>query len=249
MAVPEYVILLVIAVTMFVAISVTALITVGVLRADITAEARQRFTLQICATLALWITAALGLSFSGALIPRENAFPILGVLIIFGTVAGNLLLFRSATAKSVLRAVPPHWLATIQTYRVIGVIFLLLMADGLLPRYFAWTTGWGDILVGVAAPFVGYLLWRDTPRFAPVGLVWCAIGIADLLLVLWKAVRSAPGPLQTVIYDPPTEIIGYFPFPMIPLVIVPISLILHVQLIRALISQAKTTRPLTTRLS
>ncbi|MEL7165142.1 MAG: hypothetical protein AAGL96_06670 [Pseudomonadota bacterium] len=238
MIVPDYAVLLVFAVTLFVAVGVTALLTFGLLRADAALAAKRRFAVQVVLTVALWTAGALALAYSGALVPRAGAFPILGALIIGGAILGNVVLLSSATAKSVLSAIPAHWLASIQIYRLIGVVFLLLLADGLLPRYFAWTTGWGDILVGIAAPLVGYLLWRDVQRYAWVGLGWCAIGIADLILVLIKAVRSAPGPLQAAIYNPPTEIIGYFPFPMVPLVIVPMSLILHVQLIRALTMHA-----------
>ncbi|MEL7091768.1 MAG: hypothetical protein AAFN94_08545 [Pseudomonadota bacterium] len=249
MTVPDYAILLVIAVTLFVAIGVTALLTFGLVRADDTPAAKRRFAVKVIAVVTLWIAGALALAYSGVLVPRADTFPILGALIVGGTIAANVALLRSATAKSVLNAIPAHWLASIQVYRMIGIVFLLLMADGLLPRYFAFTTGWGDIIVGIAAPMVGYLLWRDVQRYAWVGLGWCAVGIADLILVLIKAVRSAPGPLQAAIYNPPTEIVGYFPFPMIPLVIVPMSLILHVQLIRALTMHATPAGNRTLRLS
>jgi hypothetical protein len=67
--------------------------------------------------------------------------------------------------------------------------------------------------------------------------VWCVTGILDLLLVLFKALNSAPGPQQTTAFELPTVIIGYFPFSIIPLFVVPFSLILHGLLIRRLMDK------------
>lgn len=123
--------------------------------------------------------------------------------------------------------------------------FTVAYSNILIPRsgqsfpLLAVSTGWGDIFVGVTAPIVGYMLWRDSQRFRLFEIVWCVAGITDSIPVLYKAVNSAPGPMQTTAFDLPTIIIGYIPFPIVPLLVVPISLILHIQMIRKLLDRPR----------
>ena len=39
----------------------------------------------------------------------------------------------------------------VQVYRVVGLLFIVLLAQGQLPAYFAEPAGWGDIFVGLTA--------------------------------------------------------------------------------------------------
>jgi len=240
MTVPDYAVLLIIGVIIFVMLTVSTLFTYALIKADISATKRKNVALTISIYVSIWISLALGVAYSNILVPRaDQEFPLLGVLILGAAILGNLLFIRSKTLSLVLDATPLHWLAAIQIYRVIGVVFLLLEADGFLSPYFARSTGWGDIAIGVTAPIVGFILWKDARKYFAVGLIWCGAGIADLLLVLFKAINSAPGPFQTTAFDVPTVIIGYFPFSLIPLIVVPISLILHVQMVRKILKRKK----------
>ena len=232
---PDYVTLAILATCLFLTATLATMVTYGLMTAGLTAHARQKSARQFSAYALAWLTFVLVVSYSNVVIPTDDQpVPILGILVIGSTVLGTALLTRSAFARQVVNAIPLHWLATVQIYRVIGILFLVLQSDGLLSAYFAASTGWGDILVGVTAPLVGYLLFRDAVKYRFVGIAWCVAGITDLLLVLYKGLTSAPGPLQTAAFDLPTVVIAYFPFPIIPLLIVPISIILHVQLIRRL---------------
>ena len=236
MTVPAYAVLLVICTLIFMALALSAMFTFALNKAEISNGERQSAALKVSLYVAVWISLALALAYSNILVPAaDQQVPLFGILILASAILGNVLLTRSKTLTLILDATPLHWLAAVQIYRVIGVVFLLLEADGYLSSYFARSTGWGDILVGVTAPVVGYLMWKDARRYYAAGLLWCAAGIADLLLVLYKALNSAPGPLQTTAFDVPTVIIGYFPFPLVPLIVVPVSLILHVQMVRKIL--------------
>ncbi|MEO1176142.1 MAG: hypothetical protein AAFV87_03135 [Pseudomonadota bacterium] len=239
--VPSYAVLLVFCTLIFMALTLSAMFTFALSNADISNRQRQSVALRVSAYVTLWISLALGLAYSNILVPSaDQRIPLLGILILGSAILGNVLLTRSKTLTLIVDATPLHWLAAVQIYRVIGVVFLLLEADGYLSSYFARSTGWGDILVGLTAPIVGYLMWKDARRYYSVGLIWCAAGIIDLLLVLYKALNSAPGPFQTTAFDVPTVVIGYFPFPLVPLIVVPISLILHVQMARKILNIDRT---------
>lgn len=241
MTVPDYAVLLIFCTVIFMALTLSALFTHALSVANLSTSERKRTGWSILSFVTIWVIFALGLAYSNVLVPREDQwFPLLGALIVGITILSIALLLRSRRFKAVLDATPLHWLVAVQTYRVIGLVFLLLQTDGLLSSYFATSTGWGDIAVGVTAPIVGFLMWKEPGRFFWVALTWSVAGIADLLFVLYKAVQSAPGPLQTTAFDTPTVIVGYFPFPLIPLIVVPMSLILHALVIRKLLSQPHT---------
>lgn len=236
MSLPHYVTLAIISICLFLASTISILLTHALYEIKISPNQRRRFSLKVCAYVAIWLCLVLGLSYTNIFVPAiDQTFPILGFAILGSAIFGNLLLWRSQTATQILQTLPLHLLATIQVFRVIGVLFLMLESDGLLSTYFATSTGWGDIFVGVTAPIVGYLLWKDAYQYRLIGLAWCFAGIADLVFVLYKAINSAPGPLQTTSFDLPTVAIGYFPLTIVPLLVVPIALILHVQMIRKVI--------------
>ncbi|MBX2850055.1 MAG: hypothetical protein KTR16_17140 [Acidiferrobacterales bacterium] len=236
MILPSYATLLIIATIGFLAAALSSVLTLGIAAADLAADKKRRFTIYFGYYIVVWFSLALWISYTNILVPSiERAFPLLGVSIIGPALLGSILLFRSPAAIAVLNAIPVERLITLQIYRIIGVVFLLLQSDGLLSAFFAFSTGWGDILVGLTAPIVGFLIWKDSQKYRYVGIGWCITGMSDLFLVLYKAISSAPGPLQTTSFDLPTEIIAYFPFTIIPLLVVPISLILHVAVLRRLL--------------
>src|SRR5205814_6499009 len=68
---------------------------------------------------------------------------------------GVAALILSKSLRVVYSATPSAWLIGVQIYRVAGVMFLWpFLAYGALPTSFAMIAGVGDILTGLAAPFV-----------------------------------------------------------------------------------------------
>ncbi len=68
------------------------------------------------------------------------------------------------------------------TFRVEGVVFLIIMALGHLPALFALPAGLGDIAAGIAAPLVARKLAQGTGRRAAM---WHnAFGMTDLVVAL-----------------------------------------------------------------
>jgi hypothetical protein len=53
--------------------------------------------------------------------------------------------------RRLVEAVPQQWIVGLQLYRTEGVIFLILLAMGRLPREFAIPAGVGDVVVGLCA--------------------------------------------------------------------------------------------------
>ena len=118
-----------------------------------------------------------------------------------------------------MRLTVPH------TLRVVGVFFLLAMALGQLPAVFALPAGLGDMAVGIAAPFVVRRLRTGVSRAA----VWFnVLGIVDMVAAVTIGFLAGAGPLQLLDVTPSTEALGQLPLALIPTVVVPVALALHV---------------------
>ena len=52
----------------------------------------------------------------------------------------------------------PRTLTAVQTWRLIGFVFVLLEVRGALPAVFAWPAGYGDMLIGATATLAAWKL-------------------------------------------------------------------------------------------
>lgn len=237
MQIPNYATAFIILTCIFMAAALSLIMSYGALQAKTNAVDIRKFITKFIVYIIAWVAIVMVLSYTEFLDLRTERGRLLGPFILGSTLLANISLGRSKVFGSILDAIPTGWLATIQIYRIIGLVFLLMLADGLLSSYLAFSTGWGDIFIGITAPITGYFLLKNPTKYAYIGLVWCIAGFSDLILVLFKALTSAPGELQIAAFELPTIIIGIFPFPIIPFLVVPISLTLHIQLIRKIMRQ------------
>ena len=141
---------------------------------------------------------------------------------------GVFLLWRSDLVRRILDAVPQSWLVGVQFYRALGVVFLILYADGQLPGLFALPAGIGDVAVGLSAPFVA-LAYARNPR-AAAGRVrsWNLLGILDLVVAVTMGFLTAPSLISPIEVHPTSELITMLPMVIIPVYLVPLSIVLHI---------------------
>jgi hypothetical protein len=129
--------------------------------------------------------------------------------------------------KRALEAVPLQWIVGVQVYRALGFIFLILYAGGHLPGEFAWPAGVGDVMVGLLAPMVGLAYARGSRRAAGYVRAWNLLGICDLVVALTMGVLTSPSPLQRLAFGAPNELVSAFPLALVPVFLVPLSVLLH----------------------
>jgi hypothetical protein len=92
----------------------------------------------------------------------------------------------------------------------------------------------GDVLVGILALPVAYLLHTGAPAARQIAMAWNILGLVDFAIAIGIGILSAPGPLQVIIPDRPNAQLGSFPTVMIPAFAVPSSILLHVLSLRQL---------------
>lgn len=96
-----------------------------------------------------------------------------------------------------------------------------------------------DILSGLTAPLIYYLVFESKKLGSRALLIWNFICLGLLINILVIAILSAQTPFQRLAFDQPNIAVTLFPFVWLPSVVVPIVLISHLAAIRQLITQRK----------
>ena len=125
--------------------------------------------------------------------------------------------------------------------RVFAVMFLMLATEGRLTGPFPYSAAWGDIITGVVAVPVLWLLKGGGARYTTAIAAWNLFGAADLVLAVAFGVTSAEGSPLQLFPGPGSEAMQHAPWSFVPTVLVPIWLILHAiiaaQLLRVKLGQ------------
>jgi hypothetical protein len=179
--------------------------------------------------LAIWLALVFLLGANGVFVrsPGEPPIPILlGAivpLIVFGAAYWGWRAFRALIFAADLRL-----LTAIQAWRAGGLGFLALTVHGILPGFFAWPAGLGDIAIGVTAPWVMLALVRR-PAFVASRLfvVWNLLGILDLVVAISTGTLSS-GVLGGLTGKVTTAPMSYLPLVLIPAYLVPLFIMLHI---------------------
>jgi hypothetical protein len=116
----------------------------------------------------------------------------------------------------------PRTLTFVQSWRVMGLVFVILEARGVLPAIFALPAGYGDIGIGATAFFVAWKLANPSHRSSFI--LWQGLGIADLVMaVSLGTTASLISP-----HSAPMVAMTVLPLSLIPTFLVPLFLVFHV---------------------
>ncbi len=208
-------------------------------RAEWSAEDRARVVGGAALILALWLAGAIAFGRAGVFHASSGDVPTIQYGVFLPILLGALLIWRSPLVGRIIDAVPQQWLVSVQFYRALGVIFLILYAGGKLPGLFAWPAGVGDVVVGVMAPVIGLAYARNPQQNGDLVAGFNLFGIADLAVAVATGFLTAPSLAQPLAVEPPNELITLYPLVLIPVFLVPVSILVH------LASLAKLSRTVT----
>jgi hypothetical protein len=116
------------------------------------------------------------------------ATPFIVTFLVVGILAGTLPLMLSSDFRQIIHAVPATWLVGIHAIRVFGFLFLALMDMKLLPAQFALPAGYGDIMVGLLALVIIYLLAKGHPYARTLAIGWNMLGLLDFAVALMTGI-------------------------------------------------------------
>jgi hypothetical protein len=151
-----------------------------------------------------------------------------------------LLIAFSKTGTKLLQLVPPHWLIFMQSFRIfVEILLWLAFTANMLPVQMTFEGGNFDILSGLLALPLGYILLKKK-TFAPkLAMAFNVIGILLLLNILIIAVLSMPTPFRYFMNEPANTLVATFPFILLPGLLVPIAYSFHIFSLRQLLTKNK----------
>jgi hypothetical protein len=230
---PIYVWALVLAGAIGIPAATSAVLYRGAIAAGVGRRAATGVTAASTAVLGGWVVVSGSLA--GAGVYRQDPGDTVPWFLV--AVAGSLVALLLATRIPLISRIladpgTPARLALPHALRVVGVLFLILMAQGHLPAAFALPAGLGDIAIGVAAPFVAWRLARGNGRSGAVR--FNVLGVLDLI------VAGIIGFLLLGVIEitPSTEPLTLLPLALVPTAAVPLTIALHIASLRRLGSAA-----------
>lgn len=152
-----------------------------------------------------------------------------------------LLIAFSKKGTQLLQAAPPHWLVYMQSFRIVVELLLLFaFMAGKLPVQMTFEGRNVDVVTGVLALPVGWLLARKKNYAAKLAIAFNIAGMLLLLNILVIAVLSMPTPLRYFMNEPSNTLVAQFPFILLPGVLVPIAYTQHIFSLRQLLAKQGT---------
>ena len=171
----------------------------------------------------VWLGIALTLGALGVISRLRPPLPQLVLLVLCAALIATYLCSRGLRRWTL--QIDPRAIVALHLSRFVGFYFLLLGARGDLPRVFATPAGWGDILVASLAVPLLISGPPSTLQHRRFYLVWNALGLADILFVVFTAARLgivAPDSMKALLV---------LPLSLMPTFLVPLIITSHLLLI------------------
>jgi hypothetical protein len=178
--------------------------------------------------LVVWLALVFELGANGSFVRQPGSIP---VPIIIGVIA-PVVMFLAAFLLSesfhhLVSTADVRLMAGIQAWRFAGLGFLALYTNGVLPGFFAWPAGVGDMIIGLTAPWVIMaLIQRPDFKSSLLFIGWNLFGILDLVIAISTGALSsglAPG----IVGAATTAPMAHLPLVLIPAYLVPLFIMLH----------------------
>jgi hypothetical protein len=185
--------------------------------------------------LGFWLLLTAGVA-STTFLWQLDAKPPRIFLLVAPTLFGLVIFVRSKKVLELLNALSPAWIVGFQAFRVaMEIILWQLFLAGIIPVQMTFEGRNFDILVGLTAPIVAWLMVRK--RISRTALIaWNLVSLLILLNIVVVAVLSTPVPFRVFMNEPANTVILSFPFVWLPTVVVPIAFLGHIASLRMLSS-------------
>ena len=169
----------------------------------------------------------------------SSSFPPPFILVLlppsFFIVLGLLPRFRENLLKDRNRTLSTF----LHTVRIpVEIVLLYLFFYKMVPELMTFEGRNFDILAGITAPIMGFLILQKRANNTML-IVWNVAGLCLVSFILINGILSAELPFQQFGFEQPNKAVTYFPFVLLPAVIVPIVLYTHITDIIILLKERK----------
>jgi hypothetical protein len=173
--------------------------------------------------IAAWFVFALSAGAAHVFNQNAAAPPVaLGLAVAVPVLVFWIWFKTSAGFRDFALSLDPRVLTIVQSWRIAGFTFVVLYFYGILPGMFANPAGWGDIAIGLTAPWVAMKLAE--PGHRKGFIFWNALGLLDLVIAVTTGTTSR-------LLNPHGLAAGamtLLPLSIVPTFLVPLFGILHI---------------------
>ena len=189
---------------------------------------------KVIALLLIWLLIQGAIGISG-FYKQFEAFPPRFPLLLFPPTLLILFLFFSAKGKRFNQSLSLKILTLLHIIRVpVEIILHQLYVEGSIPVLMTYEGINFDILSGITAPIMYYLVFIKQKISHRGLLIWNIACLALLINIVTQAILSFPSPFQQFAFEQPNIGIADFPMVWLPCCVVPIVLYAHLVAIQRL---------------
>lgn len=149
-----------------------------------------------------------------------------------------IILFLTPRSRNWIDSFDLKRLTILQTFRIpVEMILYWLFLHKLMPELMTFQGRNLDILSGLTAPLIYYIVFVKSKRRPIVLLTWNIVSLSLLLFTVSNGILSAPSAFQQFAFEQPNAGVLIFPFIWLPAVAVPIAYYAHIISIRLIWKQ------------
>ena len=155
---------------------------------------------------------------------------------IFPALVVITITFLTKKGRTFIDGINLKTLTYFHTIRIpVEMVLLLLFQQGVMSRYITFEGTNFDIFSGVTASFAAYFAFRSPEVNKKLLLGWNIVCLLLLLNVVITAIFAIPSPFQKLSLEQPNLAVLYFPFNLLPALLVPMVFFGHLAAIRQLV--------------
>jgi hypothetical protein len=197
---------------------------------------QKRYFNTILAAIVGWLVVVSIWSGSG-MMADFSLFPLNFAPVIVIPLITILVWTFSRNLSEVLMNIPAANIIRLQVFRFfVELLLWALFVASVLPEQMTFEGRNLDILSGVTAPFIAWLVSRH--KISKAGLIlWNFACLGLLINIVTVAILSTPSPIRVFMNEPSNTIVAYFPVSWLPAFLVPLAYTLHFLSLRQLSRQ------------
>ena len=194
---------------------------------------RKRIFNRVIFSLTGWAAFVSVWSLSGRM-QDFTIFPLNMAPILFIPMITVLIVTFSSIGKEILAHVEPQFVIKLQSFRFfVELVIWLLFIEQLLPVQMTFEGRNFDVISGVTAPFIAWLLAIQKINRTLL-VLWNLACLGLLINIVTVAILSMPTNLQYFFNEPHSIAVTQFPYAFLPAFLVPLAYMLHFLSLRQL---------------
>lgn len=210
---------------------------IAVVAAVVLFYAASNYSLKVLLLFIGWMILQGGIALTG-FYTNTDVLPPRFLLLVLPPLLLTVLLFVTSRGRRMLDLLNVRLLVLLHVVRVpIEIVLFGLYLEYCVPELMTFSGRNFDIIAGITAPLVYYFGYVKNKLHRRVLIAWNVAGLILLLNIVIHAVLSVPTPFQQLAFEQPNIAILYFPFVLLPGLLVPLVLLSHLVTLRSLLKR------------